>query len=223
MNRTSNENIRYDVTKPLKFHHTNQQSGSTLVQGSEHAKNLPNTFTSTPAPIAAPRVRFDENVYYNIPSSNRPTPLYDVNNASLSSTYVSSSVINNALSQGGYTPPASLQPHGMPGDYYPANLLSLLFPFLNHKCAPHTLMSHLVLFIKDDLFLPRPEFLKFDGNPLNFVTFKTNFEKHVKPKVRDSEMPFCYLLQHCESNVKEKLNHFSNKASESYALTGAMA
>ena len=31
-------------------------------------------------------------------------------------------------------------------------------------------------------------------------------------------MLFCYLLQHCESNVKEKLNHFSNKGSESYAL-----
>ena len=75
VNRTSDENIRYDVTKPLKFHHTNQQSGSALVQGSEHAESLPKTFTSTPAPIAAPQVRFDENVYYNIPSSNRPTPL----------------------------------------------------------------------------------------------------------------------------------------------------
>ena len=218
VNRTSDENIRYDVTKPLKFHHTNQQSGSALVQGSEHAKNLPNTFTSTPAPIAAPRVRFDENAYYNIPSSNRPTPLYDVNNASLSSTYVSSSVINNALRQGGYKPPASLQPHGMPGDYYPANLPESFVPVSNPQvCAPHPHVTPCV-FHKDDLFLPRPDFLKFDGNPLNFMTFKTNFEKHVKPKVRDSEMLFCYLLQHCESNVKEKLNHFSNKGSESYAL-----
>ena len=218
VNRTNDENIRYDVTKPLKFHHTNQQSGSALVQGSEHAKNLPKTFTSTPAPITAPRVRFDENVYYNIPSSNRPTPLYDVNNASSSSTYVSSSVINNALSQGGYRPPASLQPHGMPGDYYPANFPESFVPVSNPQvCAPHRHVTPCV-FHKDDLCLPRPEFVKFDGNPLNFMTFKTNFEKHVKPKVRDSEMLFCYLLQHCESNVKEKLNHFSNKGSESYAL-----
>ena len=173
VNRTSDENIRYDVTKPLKFHHINQQSGSALVQGSEHAKNLPNTFTSTPAPINASRVRFDENVYYNIPSSNRPTPLYDVNNASLSSTYVSSSVINNALSQGGYRPPASLQPHGMPGDYYPANLPESFVPVSNPQvCAPHPHVTPCV-FQKDDLFLPRPEFLKFDGNPLNFMTFKT--------------------------------------------------
>ena len=28
----------------------------------------------------------------------------------------------------------------------------------------------------------------------------------------------CFLLQHCKSNVKEKLNHFFNKGSESYAL-----
>ena len=50
------------------------------------------------------------------------------------------------------------------------------------------------------------------------TTFKTNFEKHVIPKVRDVEMLFCYLLQYCKSNVEEKLNHFSNKGSESYAL-----
>ena len=218
VNQTSDENIRYDVTKPLKFHYTNQQSGSGLVQGSEQAKNLPETFTSTSAPITAPLVRFDENVYYNTPSSNRPTPLYDVNNTSLSSTYVSSSVINNALSQSGYRPLASLQLHGMPGNYYPANLSESFVPVSNPQvCAPHPHVTPCV-FHNDDLFLPRPEFVKFDGNPLNFITFKTNFEKHIKPKVRDSEMLFCYLLPHCESNVKEKLNHFSNKGSESYEL-----
>ena len=106
----------------------------------------------------------------------------------------------------------------MPGDYYPANLPESFVPVSNPQvCAPHPHVTPCV-FHKDDLFLPRPEFVKFDGNPLNFMTFKTNFEKHVKPKVRDSEMLFCYLLQHCESNVKEKLNHFSNKGSESYAL-----
>ena len=108
VNRTSDENIRYHVTKPLKFHHTNQQSSSGLVKGSEQAKNLPETFASTSAPITAPWVRFDENVYYKISSSNCPTPLHDVNNTSSSSTYVSSSAIKNSLSRGGYRPPASL-------------------------------------------------------------------------------------------------------------------
>ena len=103
VNQTSDENIRYNVTKPLKFHHTNQRSGSALVQGSKQAENLPKIFPSTSAPITAPRVRFNENVYYNIPSSNHPTALYDVNNTSLSSTYVLSPVINNALSQSRYT------------------------------------------------------------------------------------------------------------------------
>ena len=98
--------------KETKFHHTNQQSGSALVRGSEQAENqfnytfcgydlsLPKTFTSTFATITAPQVRFDKNVYYIIPSSNRPTSLYVfiiLNITSLSSTYVSSSVINNAL------------------------------------------------------------------------------------------------------------------------------
>ena len=219
MNPTGGENIRYDVTKSLKFHHNNQQSGSALAQGSEQVESLPKTFTSTSAPITAPWVRFDENVYYNIPLNNRPTPLYDVNSTSLSSTYVSSSVINNALSQSGYRSPALLQLHGMPGDYYFATPLPGSFvPISNPQvCAPHPQLTSCI-FHKDDLFLPRPEFVKFDGNPLNFTTFKTNFEKHVKPKVRDSEMLFCYLFQHCESNVKEKLNHFSNKGSEGYAL-----
>ena len=156
VNRTSDENISYNVAKPLKFHHTNQQSGSGLVHGSEQAKNLPENFTSISAPIIASRVRFDGNVYYNIPSSNCPTPLHDVNNTSLSSTYVSSSAINNALSRGGYRPPASLQPHGMPGDYYPANLTESFVPVSNPQVCPHTPMSHLVFFIKTICFYHDP-------------------------------------------------------------------
>ena len=215
MNRTSNKNMRYDVTKPEKLHHTNQQSGSALIQGSEqvenhfnhtfrgHDQSFPKSFTSTSAPVIAPRVRFDENVYYDIPSSNHPTPLCDVNNIPLSSTYVSSSVINNALSQSGYRLPALLQPYGMPEDYYSANLPGSLVPIFNPQvCVPHPQLTSCV-FHKDNLFLPRPEFVKFDGSPLNFTTFKANFEKHVKLKMRDSEMLFCYLLQHCESNVKK--------------------
>ena len=68
MNRTSNKNIRYDVTKPIKLHHTNQQSGSALIQGSEQAENhfnhtfrghdqsFPKFFTSTSALVTTPRV-----------------------------------------------------------------------------------------------------------------------------------------------------------------------
>ena len=148
--------------KETKFHHTNQQSGSALVRGSEQAENqfnytfcgydlsLPKTFTSTLATITAPRVRFDENVYYIIPSSNRPTSLYDVNITSLSSTYVSSSVINNALSQSGYKPPGSLHLHGMPGNYYSANLPGPFVPICNPQvCAPHPQVTSCV-FHKDD-------------------------------------------------------------------------
>ena len=184
MNRTSDRNIRYDVTKPVEVH-TNQQSGSALVQCSEQAENhfshtfcgydqsLPKTFTSTSAPLTAPRVKFDENVYYNILTSIRPTPLCDVNNILLSSTYDLSSVINNAaLSQSGYRSPSSLQPHGMPGDYYSTSLPESFIPISNSQvCASHPHLTSCV-FHKDDLFLPRPEFVKFNGNLLNFTTFK---------------------------------------------------
>ena len=49
-------------------------------------QNLPKTFTSTSAPVAASWVKFDRNARYNILSSNHPTPLYNVNNTLLSST-----------------------------------------------------------------------------------------------------------------------------------------
>ena len=151
---------------------------------------MPKTFTFTSAPVTASRVRFNENVYYNIPSSSRPTALYDVNNTSLSSTYVLFSVINNALSQSGYRPPALLQPHGLPGDYYSANVPGSFVPISNLQvCTPHPQLTSCV-FHKDDLFLPQSEFVKLDGNPLSFTTFKTNFEKLVKPKVRCSFVVF---------------------------------
>ena len=35
----------------------------------------------------------------------------------------------------------------------------------------------------DELFLPWPEFKKFNGNHLEFKSFITNFETHVEPRV----------------------------------------
>ena len=69
-----------------------------------------------------------------------------------------------------------------------------------------------------DMFLPRPEFPKFNGNPLEFTTFQINFQQHFEPKVADRKMLFCYLLQHCESNVKTKIQHFSTKGEAAYRL-----
>ena len=39
----------------------------------------------------------------------------------------------------------------------------------------------------DSLFLPRPEFPKFSGDPLEYKAFMNNFETHIEPRVRDEK------------------------------------
>ena len=73
----------------------------------------------------------------------------------------------------------------------------------------------------DELFLPRPEFKKFDGNPLEFNSFLINFETHVKPRVHDKKMLLCLLLQHGEASVKERIEYFSEKGNSAYKLAKA--
>ena len=73
----------------------------------------------------------------------------------------------------------------------------------------------------DELFLPRPEFKKFNGNPLEFNSFLINFETHVEPRVHDQKMLFCLLLQHCEASVKERIEYFSEKGNSAYKLAKA--
>ena len=70
----------------------------------------------------------------------------------------------------------------------------------------------------DDRYLPRPEFTKFHGDPLEFKTFLNNFETHIVRKVRDPKILLCYLLQHCAPNIRERLQHFSNKGDDGFKL-----
>ena len=46
----------------------------------------------------------------------------------------------------------------------------------------------------DNIFLPRSEFPKFNGDPLDFTTFKNEFIKYIVAKVSDPKMLLCYLL-----------------------------
>ena len=59
------------------------------------------------------------------------------------------------------------------------------------------------------MFLPRPEFPKFNGNPLEFKSFLNNFETHLKPRVHDERTLFCLLLQHCSDNEENQINHLA--------------
>ena len=70
----------------------------------------------------------------------------------------------------------------------------------------------------DELFLPRPEFKRFNGNSLAYRAFISNFETHVQPLLNDQRMLFCLLLQHCESNVEDKIEYFSERGSMAYTL-----
>ena len=54
----------------------------------------------------------------------------------------------------------------------------------------------------DSMFLPRPEFLKFNGNPLEFKSFLNNFKTHLEPRVHDEQTLFCLLLQQCNEDIQ---------------------
>jgi len=67
----------------------------------------------------------------------------------------------------------------------------------------------------DSNLLPRSELPKLDGNPLNFITFKNNFLKHIVPKVTDRK---CYFDIYCNTaNLKLGIN-YSNKGDAGFAL-----
>ena len=68
----------------------------------------------------------------------------------------------------------------------------------------------------DSLFLPRPEFPKFSGDPLEYKAFMNNFETHIEPRVRDEKTLICLLLQHCSKDVKDRIEHFATSEVQPY-------
>ena len=59
------------------------------------------------------------------------------------------------------------------------------------------------------MFLPRPEFSKFNGKPLEFKSFLNNFEMHLELRVLDERTLFFLLLQHCSNNIQNQINHLA--------------
>ena len=70
----------------------------------------------------------------------------------------------------------------------------------------------------DSLFLPRPEFPKFSGDPLEYKAFMSNFETHIEPRVRDEKTLICLLLQHCSKDVKDRIEHFTSSEVQPYTV-----
>ena len=68
----------------------------------------------------------------------------------------------------------------------------------------------------ESLFLPRPEFAEFLGDPLEFKNFLNNFEILVESRVTDQNTFFCLLVQHCTDPIRDKIKHFSEKGKLCY-------
>ena len=88
---------------------------------------------------------------------------------------------------------------------------------LSSQVVPASFMApHSVTY--DSLFLPRPEFSKFAGDPLEFQLFISDFETHIEPRVQCERSLFCLLLQHCSNQVKDLISHFSVYKQNCYTL-----
>ena len=70
----------------------------------------------------------------------------------------------------------------------------------------------------DSMFLPRPEFPKFSGDPLEYQAFMQNFETHVEPRVSDQRALFTLLTQHCTDPVRKRIQHLYGKGDSCYQL-----
>ena len=53
--------------------------------------------------------------------------------------------------------------------------------------------------------LPKPELLKFGGNPMRYSLFISNFEAHIASKLvaQDNASKLQYLIQHCQGEAKQ--------------------
>ncbi len=57
--------------------------------------------------------------------------------------------------------------------------------------------------IRQGLTLPRTDLIKFDGDPLGFSEFVTNFKDNIESKVHDDSQKLTGLLAQCSGKAKE--------------------
>ena len=65
----------------------------------------------------------------------------------------------------------------------------------------------------ESLFLPRPEFAKFSGDPLEFKNFLGNFEIHVESESQTKILYFVYLFNIVRTPLRIKLSTFLRRVS----------
>ncbi|XP_077968353.1 uncharacterized protein LOC120334750 [Styela clava] len=57
--------------------------------------------------------------------------------------------------------------------------------------------------------LPKPEIAKFSGDPMEYYSFIRNFKAHVTDLVDDDNVRLSYLLQLCQGQAKNAIDHCS--------------
>ncbi|XP_077973215.1 uncharacterized protein LOC144428197 [Styela clava] len=57
--------------------------------------------------------------------------------------------------------------------------------------------------------LPKPEIAKFSGDPMEYYSFIRNFKAHVTDLVDDDNVRLSYLLQLCQGEAKNAIDHCS--------------
>ena len=98
----------------------------------------------------------------------------------------------------------------------PSSADSLIYSHVSPLLYPGAYNQNSVNY--DSLFLPRPEFPKFSGDPLEYKAFMNNFETHIEPRVRDEKTLICLLLQHCSKDVKDRIEHFATSEVQPYTV-----
>ena len=104
--------------------------------------------------------------------------------------------------------------HHVPYNSYVPPADKVMSSDLTPICYPGVYTPHALHY--DNLFLPRPEFPKFSGDPLEYKPFIQNFETHIEPRVRDEKALFCLLLQHCTKTAKDHIEHFATNEFQPY-------
>ena len=81
----------------------------------------------------------------------------------------------------------------------------------------------MVTALKQVVSSPKIEYMRFDGDPLRYVTFIHNFETCLEKDNPDKSRKLQLLTQHCDGKAKEAIESCTNLPSEEGYLTAKTA
>ncbi|XP_078495844.1 uncharacterized protein LOC144751858 [Ciona intestinalis] len=63
--------------------------------------------------------------------------------------------------------------------------------------------------VGEGMHMPRPEYLTFSGDPMDYWMFIRNFEANLESKVTDDKLKMTLLMQQCKGKAKSLIHHCS--------------